>query len=602
MSPAPDVSAALPALAGSGTLVSYDVANAPGTQLELVISQARSTVPVRVVLAKRLTTLGSNPAADVCLPMLAEQWAMVTQHEAGATVRVLTTGTDYQLADGSHIEVDGVSLALTIRRGDGDGIGAHVLAEALSSADTPATALEQICAGLVAATGADSGAIILRDGNGYSVVAARDAAGGALSEAAILLSDTVVLDVLGGATTVALGDVAHHDRYANIASVVRLQLRSVLCVPMAAGDRVLGAIFLGKRDMRAPFTDTQARELRVLAAMSVPFLAQMRRRASSSVESLTQLVGESPVMVETRRLIDRVGPSDLGVVIKGETGTGKERCARALHAASPRAHNRMVALNCAAVPASLLEAELFGYKKGAFTGATTDRAGRLEQADGSTLFLDEIGDMPAAMQAALLRVLQEREVTRIGENEPRKVDFRCLVATHRDLDEEVAANRFRADLLFRLREITIELPPLRQRDDDVILLAHLFLRQAEQQLSLAPHGLASSAEQVLKTYDWPGNVRELRSVMRRAAVLCDGSQITGADLGLGLASDAAIAIADSATAGAGGGLGDLSRPLAEARDDFISRYVAAAVEMCGGDRQRAAESLGISVRSLYRYL
>ena len=553
---------------------------------------------MRVLLSKRITSLGSHPAADVCLPMLPEQWAIVTHTGDAASVRVIATGAEYALRDGSHIEVDGISLALVARRDAADGIGVAALAETLSAADTPADALERMCAGLVAATGADSGAIILRDGNTYSIVAARDAAGGALSEAAILLSDTVVLDVLGGAETVAVGDVAGHERYGHVASVVQLQLRSVLCVPMAAGSRVLGAIFLGKRGVHQPFTPGQAQQLRVLASMAVPFLAQMRKRAGGSGEAAPLLVGESPAIVEVRRLIQRIGPSDLSVIIRGETGTGKERCARAIHAASHRAGRPMVALNCAAVPASLLEAELFGCKKGAFTGATADRAGRIEHADGSTLFLDELGDMPAPMQAALLRVLQEREVVRIGEHQPRKVDFRLVVASHRDLDELVAAGTFRADLLFRLREVTVELPPLRKRDDDVILLAHLFLRQAERQLSLPAHGLARSAEQVLASHEWPGNVRELRSVMRRAAVLCDGTDITGADLGLGVASDAAIVVPATGTPD----LGDLRRSLAAARDEFISRYVNAVVEQSGGDRQRAAESLGISVRSLYRYL
>ncbi|MCA9675045.1 MAG: sigma 54-interacting transcriptional regulator, partial [Myxococcales bacterium] len=286
----------------------------------------------------------------------------------------------------------------------------------------------------------------------------------------------------------------------------------------------------------------------------------------------------------------------------------------------PRASRPLIALNCSAVPAGLLEAELFGHARGAFTGAVAARPGRIEAADGSTLFLDEIGDMPMPMQAALLRVLQEREVTRLGELEARAVDFRLVAATHKDLDAEVAAGRFRQDLLFRIREVEVTLPPLRDRDDDVVLLARLFLRQAERELGQPLHRLAPSAEARLRGHAWPGNVRELRAIMRRAAVLCDGVEITVADLALDgavpaaptasvasassslLASGAAPAPSSSAAPDDDPGLGDLDRTLADARDAYVARYIAAVLARHGGDRDAAAASLGISVRSLYRYL
>jgi DNA-binding NtrC family response regulator len=366
---------------------------------------------------------------------------------------------------------------------------------------------------------------------------------------------------------------------------------------MRAGERVLGALFFGRRDLQRPFSDAQARELVVLGSMAVPVLAQLRRGPAAGASDAL-LVGEHPTVVELRRMVARVARSDLGVLIVGETGTGKEVTARAIHAASPRAARRMVAINCSGVAPGLLEAELFGYARGAFTGAIADRAGRIEEASGSTLFLDEVGDMPLAMQAALLRVLQEREVVRVGEGTPRPVDLRLVAATHKDLAAEVAAGRFRDDLLFRLREVTVELPPLRARGDDIGLLARLFLHQAERELSLPVHALAPSAEARLGAHDWPGNVRELRAVMRRAAVLCDGVEITGADLQLGASASAAPAAAAAAPAP----LGDLGRTLAAARDDFIRRFVAAVLEAHGGDREAAAAALDISVRSLYRHL
>jgi transcriptional regulator with PAS, ATPase and Fis domain len=254
----------------------------------------------------------------------------------------------------------------------------------------------------------------------------------------------------------------------------------------------------------------------------------------------------------------------------------------------------MVALNCAAVPESLLAVELFGCKKGAYTGAVSDRKGRIEAAHGSTLFLDEVGDMPLPMQVSLLRVLEEKAVTRVGENEERAVDFRLVAATSKDLDAEVEAKRFRKDLLYRLRELAVTLPPLRERGEDILLLATLFLRQAERQLGLRARQLDGATVSVLRRHRWEGNVRELRAVMRRASILCDGAVIDPAHLAL----DAPPSSSPSDETR----LGDPNRPLAEARDAFVVRYVEATLDRYEGNREAAAVALGISVRSLYRYL
>ncbi|HBQ18698.1 MAG TPA: sigma-54-dependent Fis family transcriptional regulator, partial [Myxococcales bacterium] len=240
--------------------------------------------------------------------------------------------------------------------------------------------------------------------------------------------------------------------------------------------------------------------------------------------------------------------------------------------------------------------------KGAFTGATTDRVGRVEAAHGSTLFLDEVGDMPMPMQVALLRVLEEKAVTRVGENEARPVDFRLVAATSKDLDAEVAAGRFRKDLLYRLRELAIVLPPLRDRGGDVLLLAQLFLRQAEAQLGLRPRTLSAATQRALERHPFEGNVRELRAVMRRASILCDGGAIAPEHLQLGPQLGPPGEVGDSP----GERLEGLSEagdaPLAEARDAFVTRYVQAALDRHDGNREAAAAALGISVRSLYRYL
>jgi DNA-binding NtrC family response regulator len=376
---------------------------------------------------------------------------------------------------------------------------------------------------------------------------------------------------------------------------------------MRLEGRTLGAVFLARHD-RATLDDRTLAELHLLAAIAVPLLAQLRRTPASHGDA--ELIGESRPVAQLRALIRRVGPTDLSALLHGPSGSGKELVARALHAASARAARPMIAINCASVPPTLLDAELFGYRKGAFTGAMNDRVGLIEAAHGSTLFLDEIGDMPLAMQAALLRVLEQREVKRLGDNEPRAVDFRLICATHRDLEAEVAAGRFRADLLFRLREVTIDVPSLAARGDDIALLAHAFLRQAESQIGLTLHTLTDDAQAALRAHPWPGNVRELKATMRRVAVLADSKLIRAADLGFAPAMRATPAAA--VTAGDPLGIralieaaiapGAPIQPLATLRDELIKRYVELAVERSGGDRDAAAKSLEIGVRTLYRYL
>jgi DNA-binding NtrC family response regulator len=374
---------------------------------------------------------------------------------------------------------------------------------------------------------------------------------------------------------------------------------------MRLDGRTLGAVFLA-RHARGVLDERTIAELRILAAVAVPLLAQLRRGVPTVSD---ELIGESPAIHQLRQLIRRVGPSDLSVLLHGPSGSGKELVARALHAASTRGTQRMIAINCASVAPTLLDAELFGYRKGAFTGAMADRVGLIEAAHGSTLFLDEIGDMPLAMQAALLRVLEQREVKRLGDNVPRAVDFRLVCATHKDLEEEVAAGRFRADLLFRLREVTIDVPPLANRGDDIVLLAHAFLRQAEKQLGLVLHTLTDDAQAALRAHAWPGNVRELKAAMRRVAVLADSKLIRAVDLGL---APRAAPPPLRASAPDPSGLRELIetaiapgaqvQPLASLRDELVRRYVELAVDRCGGDRDAAAAALEIGVRSLYRYL
>ncbi|MEZ4401824.1 MAG: sigma 54-interacting transcriptional regulator [Kofleriaceae bacterium] len=559
---------------------------------ELWLTQPPSTQPLRVVLRRALTTVGAAVGADVRVAGVAPHWLVIQADGAEVTVVVMATGARHRLALQDAVVIDGVRLLLAPPAADDDPIPVGQIADALASVDTADQALALLLERVMALTDADTGAVILRDGGAWTVAVARDRGGRPVTDAAVLLSDTIVTDVLAGGAAVVAADLAHHSRYQRVTSVLALGLGSVFAAPMVLGGRVLGALYLGRIDPTRPLGPRRAHDVEVIAAMAIPFVAQLRRGERAAPPS--ELDGDAPAMAHVAAVVARVAPTDLSVLITGPTGVGKEVAARALHRASGRRARPMVAVNCAAVPAGLLEAELFGHRRGAFTGATSDRVGKVEAADGSTLFLDEIGDMPLPMQASLLRVLQEREVVRLGENQPRSVDLRVVAATHRDLDRAVAAGTFRADLLYRLREVTIALPPLADRGDDVITLAHVFLRQAEAQLGLRSHRLAPGAVAALAAHPWPGNVRELRATMRRAAVLADGAVVEAAELGLAPPSHAAPGDDDD--------LGDLDRPLEVARDGFARRYVAAVLARHGGNREAAAAALGISLRSLFRYL
>jgi len=330
---------------------------------------------------------------------------------------------------------------------------------------------------------------------------------------------------------------------------------------------------------------------------------------STPAEGEPALVGQAPAMRELFRAIGRLAQVPLSVLITGETGTGKELVARALHRESPRAARPFVALNTAAIPAELLESELFGHEAGAFTGATKRQVGRFEQANGGTLFLDEIGDMPAALQTRLLRVLAEGEFFRVGGRELIRVDVRVIAATHQPLETLVAQGRFRADLLHRLDVVRLRLPPLRDRREDIPQLAARFLAHAARTLQVSGKTLSASALERLRAHGWPGNVRELENVCWRLAALAPGDSIEAADLALALPAPAAtpmqadadwtLALDAWARAQLALGTPDLH---AVARDRLDRTLLEAALALHGGHRGDAAEALGLSRNTVTRKL
>ena len=304
-----------------------------------------------------------------------------------------------------------------------------------------------------------------------------------------------------------------------------------------------------------------------------------------------ELLGESEPMQQLRATIDRVAPSDARVLITGENGTGKELVARALHRLSARSHQTFVKINCAAIPSELLESELFGHEKGAFTGALRMRRGKFELAQAGTLLLDEIGDMNPTTQAKLLRVLEENELERVGGERSIRLDVRVLAATNQDLEAKIAVGSFRKDLYFRLRVIPVHVPPLRERKDDVELLARHYLAHFARENGCSEPRLESAAWQRLRAHAWPGNVRELRNLMERLVILFSGAQVSGSQIVVLLGG----AVASDRDPHEG-------LPLSERLEAYERRILVQALEQSGGNAAEAARELGVDRANFHRKL
>jgi len=309
--------------------------------------------------------------------------------------------------------------------------------------------------------------------------------------------------------------------------------------------------------------------------------------ATAPVEDRSGIVAASDAMKRTLDLARRFARVDSSVLITGESGVGKERLGRLLHDESERAAGPFVAVNCAAVTESLLESELFGHARGSFTGATQDRPGLFEAAHRGTIFLDEIGEIPPSMQVKLLRVLQEQEIRRVGENRNRKVNVRVLAATNRDLAQDVGSGRFRDDLYYRLRVVELKIPPLRERRQDILPIARRALAQVARRMGRSIAGFTPDAADVLLRYPWPGNVRELQNAIEHAIVLADGPRVEAEDL----PEDVRLTVPRPSSA-------DLTLPL----DEVERRYILAVLEANDGNRTRTADQLGIGTATLYRKL
>ncbi len=364
----------------------------------------------------------------------------------------------------------------------------------------------------------------------------------------------------------------------------------ILLTAFGTIETAVEAMRAGAFDFLTKPVDLNQLELRLQRALRSRQLESENtslRRQLSAKFGLEALVGQSPPMVELSHVIRQVAPSRATVLIQGESGTGKELVANAIHGLSPRARGPFVAVHCAALPPTLLESELFGHEKGAFTGAGERRRGRFELAEGGTLFLDEISEIEPSIQVKLLRVLEERRFERVGGQETLDADIRLITATNRDLRQLAEAGKFRQDLFFRLNVVTITTPPLRERVNDIPLLARRFLDEIAGENGKAVRGLSTEAMEALMAYSWPGNVRELRNAIERMIVMARGEELTVEDL--------PAVIRDQARPGG-------AAPDAVSLRAASNRLIAAALEAAGGNRTLAARQLGISRRTLHRKL
>ncbi|HTZ82052.1 MAG TPA: sigma 54-interacting transcriptional regulator [Candidatus Acidoferrales bacterium] len=386
---------------------------------------------------------------------------------------------------------------------------------------------------------ASRGAILLTEGAGqeFNCMYARTRQAGQAQ--LVRVSRTIVRQVMKENVALLGVDVSTSGVLRDVESLAASEVRSLLCVPLSVFERMIGCIYLDSTNAANRFHEDHLQLTAAVAAVSavaldnarrLQWLEQENQRLMTEIRQEQSLVGESARMKEIFQFVARAAPSDSTVLIEGESGTGKELAARALHRNSHRAGKAFVAINCAAIPETLLESELFGHERGAFTGASVQKKGRLEVADGGVVFLDEIGELAPALQVKLLRVLQEREFERVGGTHPIKIDVRLIAATNRDLNEAVRKGEFRQDLYYRLNVVKLTMPPLRERREDIPMLTRHFAQKHAKRCKVKSKPVSREAMAALVNYDWPGNVRELENAIERALVMGSSDMLLLEDL------------------------------------------------------------------------
>ena len=409
------------------------------------------------------------------------------------------------------------------------------------------------------------------------------------------ISDSIVDRVIADKRPLIVSDALRDAQFGTARSVMDLKLSSVMCVPLTYRNELLGVLYLGNDNVRSLFDQQDLSLLEVFTAQAsmlvhtALMMNELQVANRNLVEQLRQvsqggIIGSSAPMKDVFKVIRRVSPTDINVLVLGETGTGKELIAKEVHRLSTRKDKPFVAVNCGAIPENLLESELFGHKRGAFTGAMSDKIGKFEAANGGTIFLDEIGEMPMSLQVKLLRVLQERIIERVGEVQGRPLDIRVLSATNKNLDEEIRSGNFREDLFYRLNEVTLKLPALRDRGDDIYQIAQFLLNKYAEQYGSKAKNFTAGCLNAMKSYYWPGNVRELENRIKKAVIMTDRGQLTPEDLGIVHQDKKAL------------------QTLANAEEEFKKNYIRQALDQNAWNKAQTARDLDVDPRTIFRYI
>ncbi|HXI59985.1 MAG TPA: sigma 54-interacting transcriptional regulator [Polyangia bacterium] len=569
---------------------------------------------------KKITSLGRSEEADITLPdpLLAESHAHI--HFDGRDFNIATTDRDaelyvngrkrnkHRLTHEDRIRLGFIELEFSLYDEPvTDESAARTMAELnsykkllefsqklMASYELP-TLLEQLLDVMIQVSNADKGFLVLMESGEPVVKVARNLRRETISDAVSQLSDSILARVVKSRKPLIISDALSDSEFKNSLSVVNLKLTSVMCVPLLERGNMLGIIYVGNDNVAQLFEETHLEVLTIFAsqasllirnALLVNELQLDNRSLQERMERMRfgEILGSSPPMQEVFRKVQKVAATDISVLVTGETGTGKELIARELHNRSARAKGPFVTINCGAIPENLLESELFGHVRGAFTGAVSNKVGRFQAADRGTLFLDEIGEMPLSLQVKILRALQERVVVRVGDTNPETIDIRIIAATNRELEVEIKAGRFREDLYYRLNVVHLHLPPLRDRGDDIVVLARYMVSRYAPEYGGKVKGLTPNAIAAIKRHKWPGNIRELENRIKKAIVLCESTVIGPDDLGL---------------------TGDVLPQiltLADAKDKFQREYINEVLARNQGNRTKTARDLGVDPRTIFRHL
>ncbi len=584
------------------------------------------SAPFVVPFDRRVIRIGAAPDNEVVLPggqvephhafasFDQKTFALHGAEDGGTFLAAGKQRRSHKLSDGDVVLIDDHLLRFSLHdvappsRRDGRRSGGgedrfrslHRFARKLMEQRDVSRLLEALLDELIALSGADKAFLLLALDGPPRVHVSRNIDKVSLDPDEIAVSDSIVQRVLESGEPLIVADALSDAAFRNARSVMRLKLSSVMGVPLLIRGQTLGLIYLGNDNAVAHFTADLLEVVSIFAAEAGLILegALARRDLEGQVDDLQaeirqkrfgEIIGACDAMRDIYKKIARIASTDISVLIEGETGTGKELVARAIHQRSNRADGPFVVINCGAIPENLLESELFGHVRGAFTGAVTTVKGKFQAAHGGTLFLDEIGEMPLQLQVKLLRVLQERIVTKVGDTRPEAVDIRVVAATNQRMAEGVREGRFREDLYYRLNVVNLTLPPLRERGDDIVVIARFFVNRYAGELLGAdakerPPVLAQDAAQALRRWTWPGNIRELENRIKKAIIFCEEGLIRAADLELPEDGDARIL------------------PLAEAREQWQRDYINQVLALNDGNRSKTARDLDVDPRTIFRHL